>query len=266
MDVSRASACTYALRDREVAYALHVIAGAGFKKVDLWGGMPHFSSNESEYKIDELIETANTYGLQIANIGTYCGRKFSSDSKAEIQQEIQDTKKTIAIAQKLGARSIRVVPGSGEREILDKIVPYFRECAEYAESKGIYMGFENHVGGISGNPDACAELSEKVGSKHFGVLYEPCNLMHSGVDYKAAFARFSQYITHVHIKDGAPQPDGKFHATMLGDGVIDVKWVVENLNKAGYTGDFALEYEVSHIEPIETGLRKWFEYYKLKEC
>lgn len=262
MDTLRASACTYDLRNRDVAYALHVIAGSGFKKVDLWGGMPHFSINESEYNVGKLMEIASNYGLQIANIGTYCGRRFSSDSNEEIQQELRDARKTIDIAHRLGARSIRVVPGSGQREVLDRIVPHFKEAAEYAESKGVYMGFENHGGGISGDPDACAELSEKVGSKYFGVLYEPCNLMHSGVDYKAAFAKFHQYITHIHIKDGAPQADGKFQSTMLGEGVIDVSWVVESMNKAGYNGDFALEYEVTHIEPIETGLRKWFEYYK----
>jgi len=262
MDVSRASACTYDLRKKDMEYALNVIAGAGFKKVDLWGGMPHFSIDESEYDVDKLIEVAKNYGLQIANIGTYCGGKFSSDSSEEVQKALQEMKKTIDIANKLGTRSIRISPGSGEREVIDKIVPHFQESAKYAESKGVYMGFENHGGGISGDPEACAELSEKVGSKHFGVLYEPCNLMHSGTDYKEAFAKFHPYITHLHIKDGAPQPDGKFKGTMLGDGVIDVEWVVENLDKAGYTGDFALEYEVSHIEPIETGLIKWFEYYK----
>jgi sugar phosphate isomerase/epimerase len=86
--------------------------------------------------------------------------------------------------------------------------------------------------------------------------------MHAGVDYKKAFSAFSQYITHVHIKDGKAQSGGKFKATMLGDGEIDVKWVIENLNNTGYNGDFALEYEVNEIEPVETGLKKWYEYYK----
>ncbi|MBD3180849.1 TIM barrel protein, partial [Candidatus Poribacteria bacterium] len=145
--------------------------------------------------------------------------------------------------------------------VIDTIVPHFKECAEYAEEKDVYMGFENHGGGISGNPEACAELSKKVGSKFFGVLYEPCNLMHSGVDYKEAFTYFSQYVTHVHIKDGIPR-EGKFQRAKLGEGIIDIKWVVESLNKVGYEGDFALEYEISDIEPIETGLKKWLEYYK----
>jgi len=262
MDITRASACTYALRNKSVDYALKVVAEAGFKKVDLWGGMPHFSINESEYSVDELAKMAEKYSVQIANIGTYCGQRFSSDSREEIELELKNTKKTIDVAKRLGARSIRIVPGNGERAIIDKIVPYFKKSAEYAELKGVYMGFENHGGEISGNPEVCAELSEKVGSKHFGVLYEPCNLMHAGVEYKKAFAVFSQYITHVHVKDGAPNADGKFQGTMLGDGIIDVKWVVENLNKVGYMGDFALEYEVDDIEPVETGLKKWFEYWE----
>ena len=264
MDISRASACTYGLNSKNFDYALQVVADAGFKKVDLWGGMPHFSINESEYSIDELIKATEKYGVRIANIGTYCGKAFSSDSKDEIEQELKNTKKTIDIANRLGARSIRITPGSGELTIRDNIVPYFKQSAEYAESKGVYMGFENHGGPISGNPEACAELSGKVGSKHFGVLYEPCNLMHAGVDYKKAFNVFSQFITHLHVKDGKPNADGRFRATMLGDGIIDVVWVVENLNKVGYKGDFALEYEVNDIEPIETGLKKWFEYYKTK--
>jgi sugar phosphate isomerase/epimerase len=49
---------------------------------------------------------------------------------------------------------------------------------------------------------------------------------------------------------------------MLGDGDIDIRWVVENLNAIGYNGDFALEYEVDHIEIVETGLQKWLEYFK----
>jgi len=262
MDITRVSACTYAMRANNVDYALNIIAKAGFRKVDLWGGMPHFSINGSEYNIDFLIKATMKYDVTIANIGTYCGRRFSSSHEDEIESEIRDTYKTIDIAHRLGARSIRVVPGNGERSTVGRIIPYFKICSEYAESKGVYMGFENHGGEISGNPEVCAELSEKVGSKFFGVLYEPCNLMHAGIDYKMAFSIFSKYITHVHIKDGAKKPDGSFSGTMLGDGEINVKWVVENLIKSGYKGDFALEYEVTEIEPVDTGLKKWFDFYE----
>ena len=152
-------------------------------------------------------------------------------------------------------------PGEGEdASIIDRIVGPFKASAAYAESKGVYMGIENHGGAIAGDPKACLELAEKVGSKHFGVLYEPCNLMHVGVDYKAAFEVFKDWITHVHVKDGAVQ-DGKFTRTMLGEGDVDCAWLIENLEASGYEGDYALEYEVCDIVPIEEGLSKWFEYF-----
>ena len=54
--------------------------------------------------------------------------------------------------------------------------------------------------------------------------------------------------------------DGNFTTTHLGDGELDVRWVMDALNSKGYTGDFALEYEVWDIEPVETGLVKWYNY------
>jgi len=38
--------------------------------------------------------------------------------------------------------------------------------------------------------------------------------------------------------------------------------VVDALQRSGYEGDFALEYEICDIEPIETGLPKWYEYWE----
>ena len=97
------------------------------------------------------------------------------------------------------------------------MAPHFKEAAEYAEKLDIYMGIENHGGEISGNPKACREISEKVGSKYFGILYEPSNLMAAGVDYKEAYEAFKDHIVHVHIKDGAYNDEGKWERTMLGD-------------------------------------------------
>jgi sugar phosphate isomerase/epimerase len=77
------------------------------------------------------------------------------------------------------------------------------------------MGFENHGGGISGQPKLCAELADKVGSPYFGVLYEPCNLMQAGVDYRYALYIMRHHITHVHFKDGRFTLAG-FQHTMLG--------------------------------------------------
>ena len=81
---------------------------------------------------------------------------------------------------------------------------WFQRGAAYAAGKGVFLGFENHSDQtqISGNPELCAELCRRVGSAHFGVLYDPCNLMSFGTDYQQALRVFGPHVTHVHLKDG----------------------------------------------------------------
>ncbi|MBI3945520.1 MAG: sugar phosphate isomerase/epimerase [Armatimonadetes bacterium] len=259
MDMQRVSACTVALHEREPEYAFQLLAAAGVRKVDLWGRMPHFSPDPAVCDPVALQALAARYGLKIANLGSYPGGGFSSEDPAVCEASLDELIATLDRAAELGARSIRVSPGKGEDPaVIERIVPWFRRGAEHAERRGIYMGMENHAGSIAGNPDAVTELCERVGSRFFGVLYEPCNLAHRGVDYKEAFARFRDWVVHLHIKDGL-HVDGKFQRCHFGEGEIDYHWVFDSLASIGYTGDFALEYEVTNIEPMETGLAKWVE-------
>lgn len=259
MNTERVSACSYPLREQPLDYTLKVISEAGFKKVDLLARMPHFSVTDPAYSMDDLKRLCDRYGVRVANLGSYCGQKFASEFTEELDAAKTEMRLTLEAARDLGARTIRIMPGSGERELIDRIVPHFQEAARYAEELGIYMGIENHGGPISGNPEACREISEKVGSRHFGILYEPGNLMQADQDYKEAYKVFRDHIVHVHIKDGRYGTDGKWERTMLGDGVLDLHWIWDQVEETGYDGDYALEFEVGHIEPVDTGYRKWYE-------
>jgi len=48
----------------------------------------------------------------------------------------------------------------------------------------------------------------------------------------------------------------------LGEGDVDAVWVIQALDSIGYEGDYALEYIMAEIEPIETGLPKWLQYFR----
>jgi sugar phosphate isomerase/epimerase len=256
MDISRLSTCSIALHGRPLAETLDVIAAAGFRKVDLLARMPHFSLDPAECDPAALKAEASARGLQIANLGTYVGFGFASDDPAVQEKELADVQRAVDVAAFLGARSIRVRPGSDDPACIDRIVPWFKRSAEYAAARGIFMGYENHGGGISGQPKLCAELADKVGSPFLGALYEPCNLMHSGVDYRYALHVMRDHITHVHCKDGRFTLDG-FQHTALGQGQIDYPWILEQLEVNGYTGDLALEYELKD-PPAAEGLKGWY--------
>ena len=260
MDMSRVSACTIPLINRPPEEAFRLIAAAGFKKIDLLGRMPHFSLDSKECDPTQLKGTAQAHGLRIANLGTYVGKGFASDDLAVQQEELKQVYRAIDAAALFGARSIRVSPGDDDPKHLDRLIPWFQRSAAYAARKNVRLGFENHDGAISGKPDICRELAVEVESPFFGVLYEPCNLLAAGVDYRTAFEVMKGHITHVHLKDGATTPSG-FERTMLGEGVIDFPWIIKQLDTTGYKGDWALEYEV-HVEPPETGLKKWYDWFK----
>jgi len=262
MQLERISTCTYPLRARPVGEALRVMAGAGFKRVDLWGNPPHFAADPARFDHAALEAAAKAAGVRIANLGTYCGADFASDSPEARAKALAEMKATIDLAVRFGARSIRVRPGTGEDPaIIPRIAPLFRESAAYAAQRVVYLGMENHGGSLAGNVEAAVRLCEAVGSKHFGILYEPCNLSHARVDYKAAFDAFEPWIVHIHVKDGRWAGD-KFQPTHLGEGEIDYPWIVRRMEALGYRGDYALEYEICDIEPIETALPRWLAYFR----
>ena len=152
---------------------------------------------------------------------------------------------------------------------MDRIVPWFQRGAAHAAHTGIYMGFENHGGEISGNPRNCKTLCERVGSKMFGVLFDPCNLMQAGTDYQDALSVFGLHITHVHFKDGRLSANGEWERCGLGEGVIDFISLISQLEELGSTGDYSVEFELNGgggndemarlaLEPT-AGLSYWYQ-------
>ena len=284
IDLSRISTCSICLNHLPAEEAFPIIAASGYKKVDTHEKV-HLQIFSDLCDIENLKATARKNGLQIANLSTYAGggldgRKtaytfhgwevphperftsvgFSSDDPEELNTEFDQIKRTIDIAAFVGARSIRVVPGNDEPETIDKVVPWFKRAAEYAEEKSVYMAFENHSAGIAGTPDLCVELAEKVGSPYFGILYEPGNLMFdTGTDYRKALETMKNHVVHCHFKDCKPV-DERYEMQHFGAGTIDFPWIVDQLNTAGYEGDFALEYEL-HDPEAEIGLKKFYNDY-----
>lgn len=259
MDASRISATTFPLVDRSLDDALTVLEQAGLKNVDLMERMPHMSLDPNECNLAEVAACAAAHGIRIANLATYVGDTLQSEDEKEQEAGYQDVIRAIDAAEKLGARSIRGFrsPKFDAPEGVPRMVPWAKKCAEYAAGKGIYMGLENHGGGISGDPEVCRDLAAQVGSPYFGVLYDPCNLITRGTDYKEGLEVMKDHIVHVHIKDGTNEERSQ-EKTMLGDGDVDVPWILQRLEEIGYDGYITLEYECK-TEPPDTGLKKWFD-------
>lgn len=185
-----------------------------------------------------------------------CG--FSSVDSEGREEEFRQMKHAIDLAAYFGTRTVRVVPGDDRAENIETFVPWFKRSAGHAAEKSVFLCFENHGNGIAGMPESCVELSEKVGSPNFGILFEPGNLMlDTGTDYKKALSAMKDHVRHIHVKDCRRVGDG-YAMQHFGEGTIDFPWIMEQLHAAGYEGDIATEFELHDMGP-EEGVRHFYD-------
>jgi len=227
-----------------------------------------------------VLALAKKYGISICSLAGSIGGKLSSENEEIRDTELAEMKKEIDLAAELGAGVIRVGTGVPynpdpclvyDKSILERVLPYQKEAASYAEKKGVRMGVENHGLNFSAYTDKLADFCSRVGSRSFGVIYEPGNLFGNSKDYRKGFHDQKDYIVHVHLKDGYPfrfpgSIEASLYCTVYGQGKLDIPWVIKNLKDIDYKGFVSIEYEAWHPEynlpAPETGIaecRKYLE-------
>lgn len=207
--------------------------------------------------------------------------------------------KTILLAEKLGVEVVNCIsgcPGDSDNakypnwvtvawppdypEILEwqwneKVIPYWKEEAKFAESHGINkIGFELHPGMIVYNPETLLKLREAAGES-IGANFDPSHMFWQGIDPVAAIRALGKAIFHVHAKDTYIDPincsvngvlDTKHFGQVaqrawnfrtVGYGHDDGTWkdIVAALRTVGYDHVLSIEHE-DVVVPVEEGLRK----------
>ncbi|MBI5833134.1 MAG: sugar phosphate isomerase/epimerase [Armatimonadetes bacterium] len=257
MTLDRFTVCSICYRSQTLDDAFAALAAAGFRRIDLFGVAPHFSADQAEVPVEAIEAACARHGVRIANLGTYVGRTFHLDDAASVREEIDRSLAIIALAKRLGARTVRTLPGEdADPAQIARMAPHFAELTPAAEEAGVHLVMENHHGRLAGVPDLAVRLCEAVGSAHFGIIYEPCNLLMGRRDYWADWRVMRDWVRHVHLKAGH-WVDGKFERCHYGSGEVDIAGLITGVDADGYRGDYAVEYEMDHVEPPETGLVRW---------
>lgn len=173
--------------------------------------------------------------------GTAVGNNFAHSQAADREREIADVKRWIDRAALLGIPHVRVFAGPVPRELTPNeaqrlCIESLEVCADYAGTRGVMIGLENH-GGLVTTADQLLEIVRAVKSEWFGVSLDTGNF-HSNEIYNdlarcAPYAVNVQYKVELHRKKG-----GEAEST-------DPRRVVALLRNAGYQGFLALEYEAA---------------------
>jgi sugar phosphate isomerase/epimerase len=196
-----------------------------------------------------LKRHAHLRGLDVS--GTAVGNNFALPDGPERDRQVAQVKAWIDHAAALGAPHIRVF--AGEAKGLDpavakrQCVRALEDCGEYAGSKGIWLGLENH-GGIVADVAALLEIVTAVKSPWVGVNLDSGNFYSEANPY-TEMARLAPYTVNAQLKVAISRPGRAKQPT-------DLNRFLQVLREANYQGYVALEYEE---QDPEKEVPRWLE-------
>jgi sugar phosphate isomerase/epimerase len=175
----------------------------------------------------------------IAISGTAIGNDFTHPPGEKRHEQIALAKTWVDRAAVLGAPHIRIFAGSGKgmskEEAKKMCIGAIEECADYAGTKGIFLGLENH-GGIVAEADDILDIVRAVKSPWLGINLDTGNF-HTDDPY-ADLAKCAPYAVNVQLKADIQKRGQKPEPS-------DLPRLAKILREANYQGYVALEYESS---------------------
>lgn len=253
----RSALCAYsfrtALQKKTMSYEdlVRLAADLGVDGLDT---TVYWFPDTSDQFLYSLKRTAYRNGIDIYSIAV---RTVMTQPTAEGRdKEVASVHKWVDVAEKLGARHIRVFGGDvpkdqTEEAMVPHVVETLKRSAEYAATKGVMLGLENH-GGITANAPRILEILKKVDSPWVGVNLDTGNFKK---DVIKQIAMILPQAINVQVKAEMMDESGQ---------MVRQDWsqVFKMIRDSGYRGYLSLEYEAK--EPAETAVPRLIKEMKEK--
>lgn len=211
--------------DKAESLGLKYIEGFEWQKV---------SSDHGDLKLmdapDDVLEEVKS---KMASAGITMPSFYSSTIGASEEH----TDKAFALGEKLGAKIIVCEPAEASLPKLDEI----------AQAKGMYIAIHNHPadprkpGYVNWNPENVMKMIADR-SKHVGTCADIGHWIRSGVDPVEGLKTYEGRLVSMHLKDLSEQAR-EAHDVVWGTGVSRIKDVLAELDRQGFEGVMAIEYE-----------------------
>ncbi len=123
------------------------------------------------------------------------------------------------------------------------LVDRIGELVEYAQSRGVTIAMEPHVGAIIETPQKMLELLDLVGSPHLKVNFDISHFDVIGMTIEETVSVLAPHSVHTHVKDQRGRyPDFEF--LIPGEGNFDYVAYLKAMQKHGYNGFISAEVSV----------------------
>jgi sugar phosphate isomerase/epimerase len=164
----------------------------------------------------------------------------------------------------------------------ERVLPYWREQAAFAEAQGVRVAIEPHPGFVVYNAETLLRLAAECGPA-IGANFDPSHFFWQAIDPIVAVRELKGVIYHVHAKDTqidklntarngvldtkpyirVPERAWVFRTVGYGHDYLFWKELISALRLAGYDRVLSIEHEDSEMSKLE-GLRKAAAF--LREC
>jgi sugar phosphate isomerase/epimerase len=115
------------------------------------------------------------------------------------------------LAEKLCSKLVRVML---QRE---EDLPFAARAAAEAGERGMKLAHQTHIGTLCETVEATLEAVRKVGSPHFGITFEPSNLLVCGSEWgRDAVRRLAPHIVNVYLQNWRPHAGGALTLQLNG--------------------------------------------------
>jgi sugar phosphate isomerase/epimerase len=246
------------------------IAGLGYSGLELLADVPHaWPAGLLEERKQAIRDGLQRYGLAISNVNGFMMNAVADPrqpywhpswiepdpSYRAIRRE--HTKRALALANELGARSIQTEPGGplaqgqswndAARIFYDEFMP----CVEVAEQRRVLLLIEPEPGLMIETFEQYLEFAGRVNSPWVGLNFDIGHAFCVGQDPQDWIARMAAHTKHYHFEDIAPT---RVHRHLIpGRGAIDFAATLREIGRSAYDGWITVELYPYVEDPDQAG-------------
>lgn len=200
------------------------------------------------HDMEETRRLLDGFGLRVSQ--WTCAPDFT-DPNPEMRAKAQsEMRHEVDVARVLGAAGCRVTAGCRHEGVtpeqgIEWAAEQLLRLAEYAQPRGIRLGFENHFKDrrwqhedFAFRKETFLEIFDRVKESWVGVNFDASNQLMCREDPMEVLNVVKRKVWHMHASDRHP---GEYTHTVIGEGSVDFDPIFACLAGIGYSGYVSLE-------------------------
>lgn len=259
-----------------LAYAMNIASALGYDAVDVRGhslDVPILEDRHinavgydmigpeslDSYGIAQLKEQLSNFSLSLSGISCYNSLTVPDGELAN--KSIEKFREMIDFASEFDMPWVRMIGysenpfkgvSSTRKEAKRLFAERVRVMCEYGAEKNVGILLENGENSIPSSSAETLELAERISHSNLGIVFDVLNAAFEGLNPMEELKKLRGLLACVHVKnarmgrpsgdDYAPKADTGFRWTLLTEGDIDYKLIMEELTYQEFDGLIVCEY------------------------